>query len=133
MTSAGVNYLAILIATIAAFAFGAAYYSVLSKPWIKAARIDMAQGKPLWPLLVYRFVCLLIMAWVLATLIGYFGEVSFSTGVVSAFFVWLGFIATTTATNQRYEGFGWDLTIIDGLHWLGVALIMGAIIGWFGV
>lgn len=132
MTSAGVNYLAILIATIAAFAFGAAYYSVLSKPWIKAARIDTSQAKPLWPLLVNSFVCLLVMAWVLATLIGYFGEVSFSTGVVSAFFVWLGFIATTTATNQRYEGFGWDLTIIDGLHWLGVALIMGAVIGWFG-
>ena len=78
MTSAGVNYLAILIATIAAFAFGAAYYSVLSKPWIKAARIDTSQAKPLWPLLVNSFVCLLIMAWVLATLIGYFGEVSFS-------------------------------------------------------
>ena len=48
-------------------------------------------------------------------------------------FVWLGFMATTLAVNQRYEGFGWDLTIIDGLHWLGVALIMGAVIGGFGV
>ena len=32
-----------------------------------------------------------------------------------------------------YEGFGWDLTIIDSLHWLGVTLIMGAIIGLWGV
>ena len=81
MTSAGVNYLAILIATIAAFAFGAAYYSVLSKPWIRASRVDTSQAKPLWPLLVNSFVCLLIMAWVLATLIGYFGEVSFSAKI----------------------------------------------------
>ena len=133
MASAGVNYLAVLVATIAAFAFGAAYYGVLSKPWIKASRLDPAQAKPLPPLLINSFICELIMAWVLATLIGYFGEVTFSSGVVSAFFAWLGFIATTTAVNQRYEGFGWDLTIIDGLHWLGVALIMGAVIGWFGV
>jgi hypothetical protein len=34
--------------------------------------------------------------------------------------------------NHRYQGFGWDLTLIDGLHWLGVALVMGAVIGWFG-
>ena len=39
----------------------------------------------------------------------------------------------TEVLANGYQGFGWDLTIIDGLHWLGVALIMGAIIGWFGV
>ncbi|HTV70817.1 MAG TPA: DUF1761 domain-containing protein [Rhizobiaceae bacterium] len=136
MTFAGVNYLAILVAAIAAFAFGAAYYNVLSKPWIKATGVDMTKpGKPLAPMLVNSFVCLLIMAFVLAYLIGYFGpgNVTFSTGIVSAFFVWLGFIATTTAVNQRYEGFGWDLTLIDVAHWLGVMLIMGAIIGLWGV
>ena len=61
------------------------------------------------------------------------GQVTLWNGIVSGFFVWLGFMATTLAVNQRYEGFGWDLTIIDGLHWLGVALIMGAVIGGFGV
>jgi hypothetical protein len=132
MTSTGVNYLAILVAAIAAFAFGAAYYGLLSKPWIRAARVDMAKARPLPPLLIISFVCEVVMAWVLANLIGYFGEVSLSTGVTSAFFAWLGFIATTTAVNQRYQGFGWDLTLIDSLHWLGVTLIMGAIIGWFG-
>ena len=34
MTFAGMNDLAILIATIAGFAFGAAYYMSLSKPWV---------------------------------------------------------------------------------------------------
>lgn len=42
-------------------------------------------------------------------------------------------IATTIAVNQCYEGFGWDLTPIDWGHWLGVMLIMGAIIGRWGV
>lgn len=42
-------------------------------------------------------------------------------------------MATTVAVNQRYEGFGWDLTLIDAGHWLGVALIMGGVIGFFGI
>jgi hypothetical protein len=75
------------------------------------------------------------MAWVLAGVIGHLGpgQATLWNGVVSGFFIWLGFVATTTAVNQRYEGFGWDLTLIDWGHWLGVLLIMGAIIGWFGV
>jgi hypothetical protein len=27
----------------------------------------------------------------------------------------------------------WSLTVIDGAHWLGVLVIQGAIIGWWGV
>jgi hypothetical protein len=69
MTFAGVNYLAILIATVAGFAFGAAYYMSLSKPWLAA--------------------------------IGKTKEAS--------------------------------LTIIDGIYWLGVLVIQGAIVGAMGV
>ena len=60
------------------------------------------------------------------------GEITLWNGVISGFFVWLGFMATTVAVNQRYEDFGWDLTIIDAGHWLGVAIIMGAVIGSWG-
>ena len=44
----------------------------------------------------------------------------------------LGFVVTTLSVNHRYQGFGWGLTAIDAGHWLGVLLIMGALIGWFG-
>jgi hypothetical protein len=37
-----------------------------------------------------------------------------------------------TDRQNRYEGFGWDLTLIDTGHWLGVLLLIGAVIGWFG-
>jgi len=36
MAFAGINYLAVLIATVAGFAFGAAYYMTLSRPWLAA-------------------------------------------------------------------------------------------------
>ncbi|MEP9374668.1 DUF1761 domain-containing protein [Mesorhizobium sp. KR1-2] len=135
MNFAGVNYLAILVAAIAAFAFGAVYYGALSKPWMKAARIDPTTAKMSPALFITNFFCELIMAWVLAGVLGHLGagEVTLQNGLISGLFVWLGFIATTQAVNHRYQGFGWSLTIIDGLHWLGVTLIMGAILGWWGV
>lgn len=129
-----VNWLAILVAAIAAFAFGAAWYMGLSKPWMAAARIDPSKGSRSIAPFVVSFISLLIMAYVLHVIIGAiaFGGMSVTIGVVTGFVCWLGFIATTIATNHRYEGFGWNLTLIDAGHWLGVALIIGAVIGWFG-
>jgi hypothetical protein len=131
MNFAGVNYLAVLVAAVLAFGFGAAYYGVLSKPWMKASKVNPENAQPLAPLLVTSFVCELVMAFVLAALIAGLGVAGLGSGIVTGFLVWLGFMATTTTINQRYEGYGWDLSIIDSGHWLGVAVIMGAVIGWW--
>lgn len=134
MDIGAINYLAVVVAAIAAFVFGAAYYGVLGKPWMKAARIDPSSAKMSAGLFVTSFVAELIMALVLSAAIDAFGmgSTTVAGGLVAGFIVWLGFMATTMAVNQRYQGYGWDLTVIDGLHWLGVALIMGVVIGWFG-
>jgi hypothetical protein len=132
MTFGGANYIAILVAAVAAYLAGAIYYGWLGKIWMKAARIDPANAKMSLPLMATGFICELIMAWVMAGVIGHFGDVSIKTGLISGFLLWLGFMATTLTVNQRYQGFGWDLTLIDGIHWLIVALLMGGIIGAFG-
>ncbi|WP_309085071.1 DUF1761 domain-containing protein [Chelativorans sp.] len=135
MDFGGMNYLAILAAAVAAFLFGAAYYTALSKPSIRASRLKPEEMKPGAAPFITSFVAELVMAWVLAGVIGHLGpgQVTLWNGIVSGAFVWLGFMATVMAVNHRYQGFGWDLTLIDAGHWLGVALIMGAVIGWFGV
>lgn len=132
MDFGGMNYLAIVVAAVVAFAFGALYYGLLGKPWMKAARISEAKPSP--ALFVTSFVAELVMAWVLAGVIGHLGtgQVTLWNGVVSGAFIWLGFMATSMAVNHRYQGFGWDLTLIDAGHWLGVAVLMGGVIGWFG-
>ena len=134
MDLGAVNYLAVVVAAVAAFVFGAAYYGTLGKPWMKAARIDPASTKMSADLFATSFVCELIMAFVLALAINAFGMGSTTLvgGVVTGAVAWLGFMVTTMAVNHRYQGFGWDLTLIDGLHWLGVALLRGAVFGCFG-
>ena len=80
-------------------------------------------------------VALLIMAWVLAGIIGHLGpgQATVRNGMISGASCWLGFVATTLATNHAYQGAKRSLTVIDSGYWLGVLLIEGAVIGTFRV
>jgi hypothetical protein len=79
------------------------------------------------------FVAELIMAWALAGLLGHLGGVTVKNGVISGAFCWLGFVLTTLATNNAFGQRKIMLTVIDAGYWLAVLVVMGAIIGAFGV
>ena len=61
------------------------------------------------------------------------GQVTVINGAIAAFFLWLGFVVTTIAVNNAYAGRKLALTAIDFIHWLGVLVVEGLIIGAFGV
>jgi len=73
------------------------------------------------------------VAWMLAGVLGHLGDLSFKNGVISAAFLWLGFVVTTLAVNNIFGMRRHILILIDGGHWLGALLLMGAIIGAWGV
>lgn len=134
MVFAGMNILAIVVAALAAFFFGALYYGLLSRQWMRAARMTEPKMKP--SLLAVTAISLAIMAYVLAGAIGHLGGpemVTLRNGIISAAILWAGFILPPLSVNHRYQGFGWSLTFIDAGYWLGVLIIMGAIIGAFGI
>lgn len=136
MQFAGMNWLAIVVATIAAFIIGAVYYGAVGKRWMKAAKI-VPKGEKMVPapsLLINSLVMEFVLAIMTAGVISHLGpgQVTVANGVISGFFLWIGIIVPTMSINQRYQGFGWDLTIIDGIHWLLVMLAIGGIVGLFG-
>jgi hypothetical protein len=139
MAFAGVNYLAIALAAAAAFVFGGVWYGILSKPWMaavgKTEQDIKASGTPMAVLFVVTFIAQLVMAWVLAGVIGHLGvgQVTLRNGLITGALAWLGFVATTLVVNHGFQGAKPALTVIDGGHWLGVLLIQGAVIGWMGV
>ena len=137
MVFAGLNFLAILIAALAAFAWGALYYTSLSKQWLAAVGLSKEQiqtARSPMPFVI-SFVALAIMAWVLAGTLGHLGpgQVTVKNGIISGLFLWLGFIATTVFVNNAYPGRKYSLSVIDSIHWLGVVVIEGAVIGAMGV
>jgi hypothetical protein len=137
MTFAGMNYLAVLLAAVAGFGWGAAYYMTLSKQWLAAVgmtRQQMETNRTPVPFII-SFVALVVMAWVLAGTLAHLGpgQVTLKNGIVSALFLWLGFVVTTVFVNNAYPGRRYSLSVIDSVHWLGVLVIQGAIIGGMGV
>ena len=84
---------------------------------------------------VLAFVGDLIMAWVLAGVLGHLGpgQVTLRNGVISGAFLWFGFVLTTMMVNNAYAGRKYTLTAIDAGHWLAVLVVMGGIIGGAGI
>jgi Protein of unknown function (DUF1761) len=143
MNIGNVAYLPILFAAIASFIFGAVWYGSLSRQWMAArglSEADMARAKAEMGAVpvayIITFVALLVMAWMLAGVLLHLSRsgmvISVRAGMISGFFLWLGFVITTMAVNHAFQGAKRALTLIDGGHWLGVLLIQGAILGWWG-
>jgi len=139
MQFAGVNYLAVVVAAVVAWLAGAAWYTSLGKPWAAAQgmtpeQMAAARQQPgAYLPFVYVFIAELVMAWVLAGLLGHLGPVTWRGGMISAAFCWLGFVITTMAVNISFARRDWRLLLIDGGYWLVALLLMGAIIGGMGV
>jgi hypothetical protein len=133
MQAISVNYLAVIIAAAAGFAVGFGWYGLLGKIWMEALGKKKTDMKPSPMPFIIAAVALLVMAWMLAGLMGHLNDVTVKGGVTTAFFVWIGFVLTTVGVNQAFQGLKPVATAIDVGHWLAVLLIMGAIIGAFGV
>ncbi len=134
------SYVPVILAAIASFVFGGVWYNAFSRQWMEAVgmspeRMRQDRGGP--ALYVLAFVAQLVMAWMLAGILMHLSvgglATSLRVGMISAAFLWLGFVMPTMIVNYAFHGAKRALTVIDGGHWLGVLLIQGAIIGWWGV
>lgn len=134
MVLSEINFIGILIACVASYAFGSVYYMALAKPWAAALgkTEDEVKANMKPATFIIAFAAQVIMAFVLWGILVHVGELSIRSGVISALFVWFGFAMTTMAVNHGFQGARPSLTAIDGGHWLGVLVIQGAVLGWYG-
>jgi hypothetical protein len=134
MSHFAVNWLAVGLATIVSWGFGAGWYMLLSRQWVAAIGkspqdIDRSDYTPY----IWSIICLFTMAYFIALLTpALLGSLSVSNGLLVGAHMWLGFVITAMVLNHRYEGAPWARTLIDGGYLLTVLLIDGAIVGAFG-
>ena len=133
------SFLGIFAAAIAAWGFGAAYYGALGKVWLDAvgfrpeerARIEGREKMDATPFIL-SFVAELLMAIVMSGVMMQFAPPSLVKGAAIGVTIWLGFVAGPMIVNNAYAMRSLRLTALDAGHWLGVLILMGAIIGAVG-
>ena len=140
MHLANINWLAVIIAAVAAWLIGAVWYSVFSKQWLaaqgktlaSAKKEQAAKGSAAFVPFVLVFVADLIMAIMLYGIMTHVGPFTVRAGLISGALIWFGFVITAIGTNYAFQGRKPMLTVIDGGYWLAVLLVIGAILGAMG-
>ena len=141
MAFAGISYIAVIAAAVVAWLVSAGWYMSLCRIYQAALGMTPEQGKAemqkpgAFLPFVYALIANLVIAWMLAGVLGHLGPgaVTLKNGVITAAFIWFGFILTTMAVNFVFSGRDKRLLAIDLGNWLLVMVVMGAVIGWIGV
>ncbi|KAJ03939.1 DUF1761 domain-containing protein [Sulfitobacter mediterraneus] len=122
------DFLAVIIAAAAGFAFGAVWYGVLSKPWMEAVGLKLgADGKPerssKTPFILAG-IAMILVAGMMRHTFSLSGIDTMGKGLLSGLGVGLFFISPWIMINNGYAGRPFRLTLIDsGYATFGCAII----------
>jgi hypothetical protein len=133
-----VDWLGIVVATVVAMAIGSIWYSkvLFGKTWQKLLGLkddDMKKGAAV--AMIKAVVMAFITAFVLSHMIylsqAFYGYTFVQTGLTTAFWIWLGFVATQMIMNGAFEKRDTKLIMINVANQLVTLLAMGAVLGAF--
>lgn len=135
-----VNYLAVVLAMLSSLVVGSIWYAqkVFGNTWAKLAKIDMSKDrgsvfKPIATTIVVSLITAYVLAHV-AYLSNHFFENSFlQDSLMTAFWMWLGFTAARFITHDAFEGRPVKLTVLNIGNEFVTIMVMGLVIGLFGV
>ncbi len=130
-----INYLAVVIATVAAMLVGALWYAprVFGTAWMRLTKVQPGDsGRAVRPMLV-ALVVTFLSAWVLAGAAyiawQFYGGSFVTSSLATAAFLWVGFTAARFVMHDAFERRPAVLTAINLGHELVAFLVMALIIG----
>ncbi len=131
------NLLAVLVAAISTMVIGFLWYSpiLFAKPWMREmgydpedkARVKEMQ-KSAGPAYMGSFIASLVSAFILALFFHWLHVQNLNLGLLVAFHVWLGFVATVQLTGVLFMKQSMKLFAINTGYQLVCYLAMGAIL-----
>jgi hypothetical protein len=112
------NWLAVLVASIAWFAFSAVWYSIppLSNAWQRAAKVTPGEGPPLAMILIPTFIGYFVTTIVIALLVKGIGAVEWADGIALGVALGIGFGVVGALVGQLYEQKGRSYWLINGVN-----------------
>ena len=133
-----INIWAVILAALSSMVVGSVWYArpVFGTWWMKVARVEPT-GKSVAPLVIIALAVSLVSALVLAGAVAiaqhFYGGSFLLNGVLTAVILWAGFTAARIITHDGFEGRPKLLTLLTIGHELVTFVIMGLIIGLFGL
>ena len=115
---ADLNWLAILVAAVAWFAFSAVWYSIppLSNAWQQAAKVTPGEGPPLAMILIPTFIGYFVTSIVIALIATAIPGDELVNGVALGVALGVGFGVVGAVVNQMYEQKGKSYWLINGAN-----------------
>ena len=136
-----VNYLSVVLAAVASMVVGFLWYSpvLFAKPWMKLMGYTSKTMKPdnstMGKTYIVSFVVSMVTAYVLFHVMvlsaNFFQYSALQTGLTSAFFMWLGFVAPVQLTDVLFGKKKMQLFVINTGYQLTALLVMGLVIAMF--
>ena len=130
-----IKYPAVLVATLVHFLLGGLWYSPLlfSNKFIQLiawspAKLAEIESQSHAKELIIAFVSSAVLVYVLAHFVQYTKATTAMTGIQTAFWLWLGFIATTSIATVLFEQRPLGLYLINAGYQLVGCSLAGAIL-----
>ncbi|MCA8869541.1 MAG: DUF1761 domain-containing protein [Rhodobacteraceae bacterium] len=126
------EYAGVIVAAIAAYAFGAVWYMLLGKQWMAAAGIspDSINRSNPTPYIL-SFVAVLLVAGMMRHAFTQAGIGTAGTGLIAGFGLGAFIAAPWTITNYAYAGRPPSLMLIDGVYTVVGCSIIGLVLTLF--
>ena len=136
-----INFLAVIVAALTAFILGFLFHGpITGKLWMKLANIHPTGNEKLSdmiPQMAWNLLVNLVTAFVMAMIFSLvfssslMGPETWFRGVVMGFWLWLGFLATSSSIEVIWMGRTFKLWLFEAVCSLIVTGVMGAILaGW---
>jgi hypothetical protein len=135
----GLNWLAILVATVAYFLIGAVWYSpsLFGPAWMKSMGISMDEARrprasAMTRMYMLALINSFILVLVLSILIHVFNTANVWDAMQIGLLVWLGFVATDKMGSVLFEGKDAKYLIISSMYsFVGILAAAAILATWF--
>ncbi len=126
----GINFLAVVVAAVAAFVVSSVWYILFGKELAKAstAFAEAMQKPQPWKMLVV-IVQSLVLALVLAYIIGLIGDVDWMGAVRVGVLLWIGLSAVQWVGSIMWENVPLKMAAIHAGDWLVKLVLIAVIVG----
>lgn len=129
-----INYPAVFVAAVVHFIIGGLWYGLIfGNKFIEIsgwtpAQVEKIAAESHWSQYAVAFATSLVLVYILAHFVQYTGAKGVTGGMQTAFWLWLGFVATTQLATVIFEQRKLGLYLLNVGYQLVAGLICGAIL-----